>query len=196
MRRASAPMAIACLALAAGCGSSGSPDKPKAGSLPHGSERVKLDPPSFSTRVDNPWMPLAPGSVWVYREGKATNRVTVLSRTKLIEGIHARVVHDVVSEKGKLVEDTFDWHAQDKDGNVWYLGEDTKEYSGHGPPSTQGSWQAGVKGAEAGVVMPAHPQAGQAFRQEYLKGEAEDNARVLSTDEKTQVPLGFYKPTL
>jgi hypothetical protein len=196
MRRSSAAIAMAALALAAGCGSSASSDKPTTGSLPQGGEPAKLDPGSFSERVDNPWMPLAPGSVWLYREGKAVNRVQVLSRTKLIEGVRARVVHDVVKEKGKLIEDTFDWYAQDKDGNVWYLGENTKEYSGHGPPSTAGSWQAGVKGAQAGVVMPAHPKVGQSYRQEYLKGEAEDNARVLSVDEMTQVPLGFYRPTL
>jgi hypothetical protein len=180
---------IAALALAAGCGSG-------PGSLPEGSEPAKLDSASFTSRVDNPWMPLAPGSVWVYREGKAVNRVEVLPRTKRVDGISARVVHDVVREKGRLVEDTFDWYAQDRDGDVWYLGEETKEYSGKGPPSTAGSWEAGVKGAQAGVIMPAKPKVGQVYRHEYLKGEAEDNARVLSLDEQTQVPLGHYEPTL
>jgi hypothetical protein len=151
---------------------------------------------SYTTNVDNPWMPLAAGSVWVYREGKAVNRVEVLPQTKVVNGIRARVVHDTLKEKGRLVEDTFDWYAQDDKGNVWYLGENTKEYSGKGPPSTAGSWEAGVKGAKAGIVMQAKPKAGQSYRQEFLKGEAEDNARVLSLDEQTQVPLGHYKPTL
>jgi hypothetical protein len=151
---------------------------------------------SYTTNVDNPWMPLTPGSVWVYSEGKAVNRVEVLPQTKVVNGIRARVVHDVVKEKGRLIEDTFDWYAQDDKGNVWYLGENTKEYSGKGPPSTAGSWEAGVKGAKAGIVMQAKPKAGQSYRQEFLKGEAEGNARVLSTDEQTQVPLGHCKPTL
>ena len=177
MKLRRAALALTGLALLAGCG--GGDDARK-----------------FTTNVDNPWMPLAPGDVWVYREGKAVNRVEVLPRTKVVDGIRARVVHDVVKEKGRLVEDTFDWYAQDDKGNVWYLGEDTKEFSGHGPPSTKGSWEAGVHGAKAGIVMQAKPKAGQSYRQEFLKGEAEDHARVLSVDEQTQVPLGHYKPTL
>jgi hypothetical protein len=197
MRSSSTAVATALLALAAGCGSSGSSDKPAAtGSLPQGGEPVKLDPASFSTRIDNQWMPLAPGSVWVYREGKTTDRVEVLHRTKVIDGVRTRVVHDVAKEGGRVIEDTFDWFAQDLAGNVWYLGEDTKEFSGHGPPSAKGSWQAGVNDAQAGVVMPAKPKLGQSYRQEYLKGEAEDRARVLSLDESAQVPAGYYKRTL
>jgi hypothetical protein len=200
LRCASTAVAIAALALASGCGSHESSGKSTAGSLPTGSESVKLDPASFTTRIDNPWMPLTPGSRWVYREtaGSTVQRYTVevTGRTKVIAGVRSRVVHDVVTEKGRLVEDTFDWFAQDKEGNVWYLGEDTKEYGGGGPPSTAGSWQASVKDAQAGVVMPAHPKVGQTYRQEYLKGEAEDEARVLSVDEKAQVPFGYYPRTV
>jgi hypothetical protein len=200
VRRSSAAIAITALALAAGCGSNASPEKAATGSLPQGGEPVKLDPASFSTRIDNPWMPLAPGSQWVYRETDGStvqrNTVDVTSKTKLIAGVRARVVHDVVTEKGRLIEDTFDWFAQDDKGNVWYLGEDTREYGGGGPPSTAGSWETGVKGAQAGVVMPADPKVGQSYRQEYLKGEAEDEARVLSVDEKAQVPFGYYPRTV
>jgi hypothetical protein len=101
--------------------------------------------------------------------------------TKLIaNGVRARVVHDQVTEKGKVKEDTYDWYAQDRDGNVWYLGEDTTEFPKGKRPSKAGSWEAGVKGAKAGIAMPAHPRPGQSYRQEYFKGEAEDMAEVIS----------------
>jgi hypothetical protein len=115
-------------------------------------------------------------------------RVTVLRRTTRIAGVEARVVHDVVTRRGRLVEDTLDWYAQDRAGNVWYLGEDTKEHEHGRVVSTAGSWRAGVGGAQAGVVMPAQPAVGQSYRQEYLEGEAEDAARVLSVDEQADVP--------
>ena len=121
------------------------------------------------------------GSRWIYREtdgrGKSQRvEVTVTSRTKQIAGIRARVIHDVASERGRLVEDTYDWVAQDGEGNVWYLGEDTKEYENGKVSSTKGSWQAGVDGAQAGVIVPAKPRVGMTYRQEYYAGEAEDAA--------------------
>ena len=114
--------------------------------------------------IDNPYWPMAPGSRWVYREtdgkgGVMKVVVTVTDRTKTIEGIAATVVHDVVSEDGKVVEDTFDWYAQDRWGNVWYLGEDTTEYE-DGKASTARSWEAGVDGAQAGVILPGQPEVG------------------------------------
>ena len=155
------------------------------------------DPASFTTRIDNPYLPLAPGDRWVYRvtgaDGSQRNVVTVLSATKRIaNGVEARVVHDVVTEEGHVVEDTFDWYAQDRAGNVWYLGEDTKEYDNGKVSSTKGSWEAGVDGAQAGIAMSAHPRVGLTYRQEYYAGEAEDVARVLSLDEKAQVPYGTF----
>jgi hypothetical protein len=135
--------------------------------------------------IDNPYLPLRPGSRWVYREtdaGGAVQRVVVkvTHRTRLIaNGVMARVVHDTVTEKGRLVEDTYDWYAQDRRGNVWYLGEDTKEYENGKVVSTEGSWEAGVDGARPGLAMPARPRVGLQYRQERLEGEAEDTARVL-----------------
>ena len=136
--------------------------------------------------IDNPYFPLAPGSRWVYRETATDGSeqrvvVKVTHRTRLIaNGVRARIVRDTVSERGHVIEDTFDWYAQDKDGNVWYLGEDTKEYENGKVVSTEGSWEAGVDGARGGLVMPAHPRPGMRYRQEYLAGEAEDRARVVS----------------
>jgi hypothetical protein len=119
--------------------------------------------------------------------------VTVTRRTKLIaNGITARVVHDVVTEDGKLVEVTDDWYAQDRAGNIWYLGEDTTEFENGKPVSKEGSFEAGVDGAQAGVIMPARPRVGMRYRQEYYKDHAEDRARIMSLREKAEVPFGFF----
>jgi len=115
------PLLALTLLLLVGCGGSSSPK------LPQGDEAAKLDAADFVSKIDNPYWPMAPGSTWVYREDGQRVEVTVTNRRKEILGIAATVVHDVVSEDGELVEDTFDWYAQDADGNVWYLGEDTKE---------------------------------------------------------------------
>lgn len=162
---------------------------------------MRLDPAQFTTQIDNPYWPMAPGSRWVYRETAADGtqqhiEVTVTNQTKLIMGIKARVVHDIATEDGQVVEDTFDWYAQDAGGNIWYLGEDTKEFANGKVKSTEGSWQAGVKGAQPGVVVPAAPVPGLAYRQEYLKGEAEDNAAVLSVAQKAAVPFGSFTALL
>jgi hypothetical protein len=157
-----------------------------------------LAPGDFTTRIDNPYMPMRPGSRWVYREteaGGAAQRVVVkvTRRTKRVaNGITARVVRDTVTERGRLVEDTFDWFAQDRAGNVWYLGEDTTEYEGGRPVSKAGSWEAGVDGARAGIVMLARPRPGRGYRQEHYPGEAEDRARVLSLDDQAEVPAGHF----
>ena len=169
--------------------------------LPQGSEPVKLDPADFTTRIDNPYWPMAPGDKWVYRETDSGTEqrveVTVTNQTKQIaNGIEARVVHDVVTEDGQPVEVTDDWYAQDKAGNVWYLGEDTAEYENGKVTTRSGSFEAGVDGAQAGVIMPADPQDGMAYRQEYYKGEAEDKAEVLSTNEQVEVPLGYFQGAL
>jgi hypothetical protein len=166
--------------------------------LPQGSDPVTLDPADFVAHVDNPYLPFPRGAVWVYRETDPTGSsqkitVTVTTHTKQILGIAATVVHDVVTEKGHLVENTYDWYAQDRCGNVWYLGENTKEYESGKVVSTAGSWEAGVDGAQPGVVMPSDRQVGLSYRQEYYAGEAEDNARILSLDEQAQAPFGHFR---
>jgi hypothetical protein len=171
-------------------------------SLPRGSEPVTLDPADFTTRIDNPFWPMRPGSRWVYRETAPDGTrqrvvVTVTRRTRLIaNGVTARVVHDVVTEGGEPVEVTDDWYAQDRAGNVWYLGEDTKEYEDGRVVSTAGSFEAGVDGAQAGVVMPARPRVGLRYRQEYLAGQAEDRAEVFSLSEQVEVPFGHFRRVL
>ena len=165
--------------------------------LPQGSEPVDLDPADFTTEIDNPYMPLAVGSRWVYTEttaGEPDQKVVVevTGETKTIaNGVEALVVRDTVTEGGEPVEVTDDWYAQDADGNVWYLGEDTAEYENGKVATRAGSFEAGVDGAEAGVIMPANPEVGMTYRQEYYEGEAEDEGKVLSLDEMAQAPAGL-----
>ena len=159
-------------------------------------------PARFTTNIDNPYWPMTPGTRWVYRGIDADGAeerivVTVTRRTRTVaSGVTARVVEDRVTAGGELVEDTRDWYAQDGDGNVWYLGEDTTEYENGRPTTTRGSWEAGVDGARGGIVMPARPRVGQAYRQEFKAGEAEDRAKVLSLDEQAEVPFGRFTRVL
>jgi hypothetical protein len=173
-----------------------------AGALPQDGEPVTLNPADFTAKVTNPYFPLVPGTRLIYREQDAEGTIQrdvvhVTKRRKLIaNGITARVVHDVVTEDGEAVEKTFDWFAQDSAGNVWYLGENTKEYENGHVSSTHGSFEAGVDGAQPGVIMPASPQVGMTYRQEYYAGEAEDQASILSLDEQAGVPFGHFTGVL
>jgi len=170
--------------------------------LPQGSEPVELDPSEFTTQIDNEYWPMAPGTRWVYEETQGSGPpqrvvVTVTNETKRIaNGVEARVVHDAVSENGQPIEITDDWYAQDADGNIWYLGERTSEYENGKLVTRSGSFEAGVDGAQAGIIMPAEPQPGLAYRQEYYEGEAEDEGAVLSIGDMAQVPAGFFPKTL
>jgi hypothetical protein len=170
--------------------------------LPRGSERVVLDPADFTTRIDNPYWPMRPGTRWVYRETdvdgtRLRDVVRVTGEVKRIaNGIDARVVRDTATENGAVVEDTWDWYAQDRAGNVWYLGERTREYEDGKLVSTEGSFEAGVDGAQAGVVMPARPRPGLAYRQEHYTGHAEDRASIVSVREQAEVPAGHYRHVL
>jgi hypothetical protein len=189
-------------AVLAGCGgdraASAQPTPP--GQLPQGSETVRLDPANFTTNIDNPYLPMTPGSRWMYSDVERGVRhrvvMTVTSQTKVIAGVRARVVHDVESQGSEIVENTFDWFAQDRAGNVWYLGEATRSYANGRPRYSKGSWEAGKNGAQAGIIMPAKPRPGLQYRQEYRKGVAEDAAAVLSVDEQAQAPKGHYDNAL
>ena len=138
----------------------------------------------FVRQVTNPWFPLKPGTTFVYtgeKDGKGgRDVVTVTNRTKMIQGARCTDVEDRLYEHGRLAERTTDWYAQDARGNVWYFAEETAELNKAGKvTSREGTWQAGVDGARAGIFMPAHPKVGQSFRQEYLKGHAEDHFAVI-----------------
>jgi hypothetical protein len=169
-----------------------------ASALPQGSEPVDLNPADFTTQIDNPYWPMKPGTRWTYNEideeGKKLEVVVTATETtkEIANGITARVVRDTVTEDGALIEDTFDWYAQDKAGNVWYMGEDTAEFQNGKLTTRSGSFEAGVDGAQPGIIMPGDPEPGMAYRQEYYKGEAEDNGQVLSVDEQVEVPYGHF----
>jgi len=169
------------------------------GGLPQGSESVKLDPADFSINIDNPYWPMSPGSKWVYSETdtEGTNQkavVEVTDKTKMIaNGIEARVIRDTVTENGVPVEITYDWYAQDKAGNIWYLGEYVTNYKNGKVVDHGGSFEAGVDGAQPGIAMPANPEPGLSYRQEYYKGVAEDKAAVITVgEEHVQVPFGYF----
>lgn len=153
-------------------------------------------PGSFVKKIDNPYSPFLPGMRWVYGGGTPQQRerivVRVLSRTKLIDGVSATVVRDTVKVNGELVEDTFDWYAQDLKNRVWYLGEATKEYENGQVVSTEGSWEAGVDGAKAGIIMFAHPEVGEPYRQEFYAGHAEDQAKFLTLNTRVATQAGVF----
>jgi hypothetical protein len=168
-------------------------------SLPQGSEPVKLDPAEFTTKIDNPYWPMSPGSKWVYRETDTQGThekavVEVTNKTKMIaNGIEARVIRDTVSENGAPVEITDDWYAQDSAGNVWYLGEYVTNYQDGKVVDHGGSFEAGVDGAQPGIALPANPEPGLDYRQEYYKGVAEDRGAVITVgEEQVQVPFGHF----
>jgi hypothetical protein len=205
----------ALVGVACGCGSSGkaattSPSdaaNASVGSAPelapiHGTYAPKIDPANFVSGVDNRWFPLKPGTKFHYKgvqeDGKTpqTDDALVIRRHKMILGVRCTVVQDSVYQRGKLIERTIDWYAQDKYGNVWYMGELAREVK-HGRLVKAGdSWQAGVRGAKAGIIMPGNPQPGDQYRQEYYPGHALDQARVLGPGGKVKVPAGTYKSTL
>ena len=168
----------------------------------HGTYSPTIDPANFVATIDNRYFPLIPGTAFHYK-GVAENGTTpqtddmvVTDRTRMILGVPCTVVRDTVSSRGKPIEHTFDWYAQDQQGNVWYMGEDTRELQ-HGTfVKADDSWEAGVAGAQPGIIMPGDPQAGDAYRQEYYPGYAMDQARVLGDGGSVSVPYGSYKGTL
>ena len=160
-----------------------------------------INPADFTVKIDNPFFPLPPGTTFIYRGRKELSKerdvFAVTDRTIVIDGVTCRVVHDRVFVRGILQENTFDYFAQDRDGNVWYFGEDTEELDKHGNVvSTEGTWRAGVNGAQPGVVMEAHPRVDDHYFQELAAPLAQDEATVLSLRETAPVPLAKFRNCL
>lgn len=207
--RAWTPVAAAVLAaalLAAGCGDSddsadreGEPVPTTAPVVDPGDDGdydPMVEPTEFVEAVENAYLPLSPGARWVY-EGESDGEperieVVVTDETRDVMGVTTTVVRDTVRRGGEVVEVTDDWFAQDREGNVWYFGEDSKEYEDGEVAGTEGSWEAGIDGALPGIVMRATPMVADAYRQEYLPGEAEDMAEVLRTYATLSVPFGAF----
>lgn len=205
-----AAVGVAALSGLAACGSDPAPETATAASTTSvvpstdpvidpgdgGDYHATLTAADAVDRIDNPYFPLLPGSRWVY-EGTADGVpervvVEVLDERRTVMGISAVVVRDQAFVDGVLAEDTLDFFTQDAEGNVWYLGEETAEYEDGSIASTEGSWEAGVDGAQPGLVMPAHPVVGDAYRQEFLPGTAEDMGEVLATDGSVALPVGVF----
>ena len=187
---------VAALMLAA-CGSD-TASSDSTGPGDGGPYAPEIDPADFSHVVDNPFMPLRPGARWVYEERTTDGEVEeivveVLDERRTVMGVSTIVVHDVVSIGGEVIEDTYDWFAQDSAGNVWYFGEDTTSYDDDGTASTKGAWEAGVGGALPGIAMLAEPEVtGVGYRQEYLAGEAEDMGEVIAVSGSVSTPFGDF----
>jgi hypothetical protein len=156
----------------------------------------------FVSKIDNPYFPLVPGTTFTYLNilhddgeiGYEHETMTVTPDIKKIIGVNCEVVHDQVKTGGIVTEDTYDWYAQDKFGNVWYFGEDTKERTDNGGWSTEGSWEAGKQGALPGIIMFAHPGffLGLTYYEEFQPGVAEDQATLLNINSKATVPYGSF----
>jgi hypothetical protein len=189
MRFANGLLLIAAVAALSACGTD------------HSKRPAASAPARFTTKVENPWMPLVPGTTLTYEgtsEGDPERDVfRVTSRTKVVGGVRCVVIDDRVYSKGHLSERTNDYYSQDTAGNVWYFGEDTAELDAHGRvTSTEGSWHTGVDGAKAGLFMPAHPRVGEQHRQEFYRGHAEDQFRVANPDARVKVPYGDFAHAL
>jgi hypothetical protein len=158
--------------------------------------QAAIDPGNFTSPVANPYFPLTPGKVLHYRGSEDGvhyfERVTITDKTKTILGVTTTVILDVLRRAdGSLAEKTHDWYADDNTGNVWYFGEDTATYDRQGHvKSREGSWEAGVDGARAGLIMPAHPKVTDAYRQEFLAGQAEDQAWIVERGFSVTIPYG------
>jgi hypothetical protein len=163
---------------------------------------VRPMPPAgeFVRAVDNPYFPLRPGTTLRYQGMKdgerATDKVTVTRLRKTILGVKAIVVLDIASVAGDPEEKTYDWYAQDKHGNVWYLGEDSFDRKNGKWVRNDGSWRAGLDGAKAGIIMKANPQIGETYRQEHYVGHAEDVARILQKNQTVSVPYRRFRHVL
>jgi hypothetical protein len=155
-----------------------------------------IRPADFTSRIDNAYLPLVPGTLFVYRSPHGLVNFEVTHKTRKIAGVTCVVVHDVGYIDGKLEEDTYDYFAQDKAGNVWYFGEDTAQYANGVVVGVEGAWATGVDGAKPGIVMPASPKVGSTYRQEFLLGTAEDAARVRSLSDPVTVPYGKFNKSL
>jgi hypothetical protein len=159
-------------------------------------------PVDFVATIDNQYFPLRPGTTFIYDGSVDREPARIVTQVtndkKVIQGVSTTVVHDVLYIDGVRAEDTFDWYAQDRTGNVCYFGEDTKEFdaTGSNVVSTEGSWQAGQNGARPGVIMLANPQRGDSYQQEFAAGVAEDQAVVLSVTKSVKVAYGRFSNVL
>lgn len=150
----------------------------------------------FVVGIDHPFLPLLPGAYWIYENGDERIEVRVLDAPRDVNGVPATVVRDTVTLRGSLVEDTWDWFAQDAQGNVWYLGEDTCEYEDGACIDEEGAWAWGVDGALPGIVLAADPMPGEPYFMEFYWPEAVDEAQVVAVGEAVETRFGTFTDTV
>jgi hypothetical protein len=159
-----------------------------------------IDPANFVTTIDNPYFPLQPGTTFIYEGqmpgGFERDEFAVTHNTRVIQGVTCVEVHDSVFTNGALTEDTLDWFAQDRDGNVWYFGENTHELEDGLITTIDGTFMGGVNGDKPGIIMKAHPAVGDFYRQEFSLNNAEDFAQTLGLNEVVTVRFGTFNHCL
>jgi hypothetical protein len=159
-----------------------------------------IDPADFVAKIDNPYFPLVPGTTFIFEgrtsEGLSRDVFAVTHNTRVIDGVTCVEVHDSVFTDGELTEDTLDWFAQDKEGNVWYFGENTAELEDGLISTIDGSFMGGVDGDKPGIVMKANPAVGDFYRQEFSLGNAEDEAETVGLNASVTVPYGSFQHCL
>lgn len=159
-----------------------------------------IDPASFVSHINNKFFSLKPGQTYIYHnqtpEGLEVIKTEVTQQTRPVIGVTTMVVRDRAWLNGRLQEDTRDYYAQDKAGNVWYFGEAVDNFENGKLKDHAGSWEAGVNGAKPGIIMEANPLPGDTYRQEFFPGTAEDQADVVSLEESVQVPYKNYRHCL
>jgi hypothetical protein len=196
------------VAISVGIGFSAEASRPSTGAASSSPAPVQgpyspsIDPANFVSRVDNRYFPLRPGTTLRYlgvaEDGKTkqTDVVVVTRKRKRVLGVNCTVVRDTLSSHGSPVERTYDWYAQDKQGNVWYFGEDSNDNKNGRFVKANDSWQAGVDGAKPGIIMEGSPKPGDQYRQEYYPGHAEDQARILGSHGTVVVPFRTFQRTV
>ena len=187
-------LALPLAVLACGDGTAGEPSPaPLDLGQPY---QPRVSPGELSPDITNPLFPAPVGATWVFEadtgEGRERIEIAVEAETRNVWGATARVVRDTEFLDGEMIEETWDWFAQDRAGHVWYLGEDTAEYEDGEVVSRAGAWESGVDGALPGVIMLADPQVGDEYRQEFFEGEAEDYGEVMALDANVEVPAGSW----
>lgn len=155
-----------------------------------------IDPSNFVSKITNRYLPLTPGNAYIYKIKNGIDTFFITRETIKLMGVTCVVVHDSSVVDGLLEEDTFDYFAQDRQGNVWYFGEDTTQLQDGVVVGVEGSWRAGVDGARPGLIMKAAPQVGDFYRQEFALGNAEDGAEVIALKQKVHVPFGSFDNAL
>jgi hypothetical protein len=153
-----------------------------------------VDKKNLGIRGSNAYFPLTPGYRLAFVHGPETDVLTVLTETKVIDGVECRIIEDRETKNGQLTEITRDYYALDAATNdVYYMGEEVDVYKDGKVTSHEGTWLSGVKGAKFGLFLPANPAVGRRFYQEQAPGVGMDRIEIVSVTEKVDTPAGRFE---